>query len=132
MSASERKQIANKLTKDMLDPIVLGMALNEEKIHGYGIISKIRKEYNVYFGSSTIYPLLERLKEEGCLESNWEMKGERPRKVYTATPKAEIVYKAWIDQLRTMPMMNRTENTEFMVDARDEIPNRQNLRKSAR
>ena len=132
MSATERKQIVNKLTKTMLDPIVLGMALNEEKIHGYGIISKIRKEYNVYFGSSTIYPLLERLKEEGCLEANWEMKDERPRKVYTATPKTEIIYNAWMNQLRRMPIVNHVENTEFIVDTGNEIQAKQNLRKSAR
>jgi hypothetical protein len=36
-----------------------------QPMHGYQIITKIRKTFGVYFGPSTIYPLL------GALEKKW-------------------------------------------------------------
>jgi DNA-binding PadR family transcriptional regulator len=44
-----------KLTKGLLDLIVLQF-LNAESMHGYQIITKIRKTFGVYFGPSTVYP----------------------------------------------------------------------------
>ena len=54
-------------------------------MHGYQIITKIRKKYGVYFGPSTIYPLLGTLEKKGYIDSKWNMNFERPRKVYTLT-----------------------------------------------
>jgi len=39
----------------------------------------------VYFGPSTIYPLLNTLEKKGYVKSEWDMSNERPRKVYTLT-----------------------------------------------
>jgi len=39
----------------------------------------------VYFGPSTVYPLLAALEKKGHVESKWNMKSERPRKVYELT-----------------------------------------------
>jgi len=73
-----------KLTKGLLDMIIL-QYLEKEAMHGYQIISKIRKGFGVYFGASTIYPLLGTLEKKGYLKSVWNMKAERPRKVYELT-----------------------------------------------
>jgi DNA-binding PadR family transcriptional regulator len=54
-------------------------------MHGYQVITKIRKGFGVYFGPSTIYPLLGTLEKKGYVDSNWNMDFERPRKVYTLT-----------------------------------------------
>ena len=54
-------------------------------MHGYQIITKIRKGFGVYFGPSTVYPLLASLEKKGHIESHWNMKSERPRKVYELT-----------------------------------------------
>jgi PadR family transcriptional regulator PadR len=79
-----QKEIQVKLTKGLLDMIVLQF-LNEQPMHGYQIISKVRKTFGVYFGPSTIYPLLISLEKKGYVSSDWNMQGERPRKVYTLT-----------------------------------------------
>jgi DNA-binding PadR family transcriptional regulator len=54
-------------------------------MHGYQIITKIRKSFGVYFGPSTIYPLLASLEKKGYVNSEWNMATERPRKVYNLT-----------------------------------------------
>jgi len=54
-------------------------------MHGYEIITSIRKSYGINFGPSTIYPLLGMLEKKGHLESDWDMTTERPRKVYKLT-----------------------------------------------
>lgn len=78
------KEMQTKLTKGLLDIIVLEF-LDQEPMHGYQIITQIRKNYGVYFGPSTIYPLLGLLEKKGCLKSAWSMNSERPRKIYEIT-----------------------------------------------
>jgi hypothetical protein len=51
-----QKEIQTKLTKGLLDMIILQF-LDQEPMHCYQLITKIRKNFGVYFGPSTIYPL---------------------------------------------------------------------------
>ena len=60
-------------------------------MHGYQIITKIRKTFGVYFGPSTVYPLLTSLEKKGQVESKWNMESERPRKVYELTSQGKNV-----------------------------------------
>jgi PadR family transcriptional regulator PadR len=87
-----QKEVQTKLTKGLLDLIVLQF-LDSEPMHGYQIITKIRKSFGVYFGPSTVYPLLATLEEKGHVESHWNMKNERPRKVYELTNQGKNVLK---------------------------------------
>jgi PadR family transcriptional regulator PadR len=82
--ASPQKEIQTKLMKGLLDLIVLQF-LSAQPMHGYQIITKIRKSFGVYFGPSTIYPLLGTLEKKGYVSSIWNMDNERPRKVYQLT-----------------------------------------------
>ena len=76
--------IQAKLTKGLLDLIVLQL-LNTHSMHGYQIITSIRKNFGVYFGPSTVYPLLNNLEKKGFVKSEWNMNSERPRKIYSLT-----------------------------------------------
>jgi len=78
------KEVQVKLMKGLLDLIVLQF-LSTQPMHGYQIITKIRKTFGVYFGPSTIYPLLNMLEKKGYVKSEWNMSNERPRKVYKLT-----------------------------------------------
>jgi PadR family transcriptional regulator, regulatory protein PadR len=82
--ASSQKEVSTKLMKSLLDLIILQF-LSSEPMHGYQIITKIRKTFGVYFGPSTIYPLLGTLEKKGYINSSWNMDFERPRKVYNLT-----------------------------------------------
>ena len=83
-----QKQVQTKLAKGLLDLIILQF-LKAQPMHGYQVIIKIRKSFGVYFGPSTIYPLLASLEKKGQVCSAWNMSTERPRKVYTLTSEGE-------------------------------------------
>jgi len=79
-----QKEVQVKLAKGLLDLIILQF-LNTQPMHGYEIITKVRKNFGVYFGPSTIYPLLSSLEKKGHISSHWDMENDRPRKVYSLT-----------------------------------------------
>lgn len=79
-----QKEVQTKLTRGLIDLIVLQF-LDSQPMHGYQIITKIRRSFGVYFGPSTVYPLLASLEKKGHVESRWQMKAERPRKIYELT-----------------------------------------------
>jgi PadR family transcriptional regulator PadR len=83
-----KKEIQTKLTKGLLEMIVLQF-LDTQPMHGYQIITKIRRSFGVYLGPSTIYPLLSNLEKKGNIKSQWNMKTERPRKVYHLTTEGQ-------------------------------------------
>ena len=82
------KEVQAKLMKGLLDLIILQF-LNGQPMHGYQIITKIRKNFGVYFGPSTIYPLLGTLEKKKYVKSEWNMSNERPRKVYKLTSEGQ-------------------------------------------
>jgi len=84
----ETREVQNKLMKGLLDLVILQF-LNSKPMHGYQIISSIRKNFGVYFGPSTIYPLLNSLEEKGYIKSQWDLNNERPRKVYELTTEGQ-------------------------------------------
>ena len=131
MSATERKEISDNLAKTLLEPMLLGMVLKEKKIHAYGAISKIKKDLHVYLGPSTVYPLFKKMEKKGYVKSEWDMSGEKPRKMYSPTSKTETVYRAWMEELRVMSLWN-SDNTIFMIEPENEIKPTQHLRNMTR
>jgi len=79
------REVQIKLMRGLLDLVILQF-LNVNPMHGYKIITSIRKNFGVYFGPSTIYPLLGVLEEKGYIKSQWNLNSDRPRKVYSLTP----------------------------------------------
>lgn len=82
------KQVQNKILKGLLDLIVLKF-LHAESMHGYMIIVQIRRTFGVYFGPSTIYPMLFALEHHGYIISSWDMTYGHPRKLYRLTSAGE-------------------------------------------
>ena len=87
-----QKEVQVKITKGLMDMIVLQL-LKSEPMHGYQIITNIRKNFGVYLGPSTVYPMLNALEKKGYLTSEWNMNSERPRKVYTLTVDGQSILK---------------------------------------
>ena len=90
MNINNQKEAQTKLTKGLLDMIIL-QYLEHESMHGYQLITTIRKVFGVYFGPSTVYPLLGLLEKKGYVKSAWNMDAERPRKVYSLTKEGKDV-----------------------------------------
>lgn len=82
------KETHTKITKGLLDMIVLQL-LRNKPMHGYQILTSIRKSFGVYFGPSTIYPMLSTFEKKGQVKSEWDMTHDRPRKVYTLTSEGQ-------------------------------------------
>jgi DNA-binding PadR family transcriptional regulator len=119
MTNNYQKEIQTKLTKGLLDMIILQF-LDQEPMHGYQVITKIRKSFGVYFGPSTVYPLLGTLEKKGYVKSTWNMDTERPRKVYALTNDGQTVLNFTEGSLhlicKTMAPQNRA-NLETAVIA---------------
>ena len=107
--ASTQKEVSTKLMKGLLDLIILQF-LSTQPMHGYQIITKIRKNFGVYFGPSTIYPLLGTLEKKGYVDSNWNMNFERPRKVYSLTSEGQNMLNYTEDSLNLICRKITTTN----------------------
>jgi DNA-binding PadR family transcriptional regulator len=113
---NNQKEVQVKLMKGLLDLIILQF-LNTQPMHGYQIITKIRKSFGVYFGPSTIYPLLGTLEEKGYVNSAWNMTNERPRKVYKLTSEGRNMLNFTEDSLNLIcRKISGTTNADLTVE----------------
>jgi DNA-binding PadR family transcriptional regulator len=87
------KNFKQTVVKALLPHIILN-EVAQQPIHGYGIITMLRKTYGVYLGPSTVYPALLSLEREGLIEAKWQApnpESEKPRKVYSLTVKGRML-----------------------------------------
>ena len=105
-----QKEVQTKLTKGLLDMIIL-QYLEQESMHGYQLITKIRKGFGVYFGPSTIYPLArttgekrlhKKRLEHGYRKTTKSVQADKRRqRCFKLTQKAHSTSSAKILQLTT-------------------------------
>jgi DNA-binding PadR family transcriptional regulator len=112
-TAASQKEVSTKLMKGLLDLIILQF-LSTQPMHGYQVITKIRKSFGVYFGPSTIYPLLGTLEQKGYVQSEWNMTYERPRKIYSLTTNGQNMLSFTEESLN---MICRKITTQHNTDA---------------
>ncbi len=82
-----------ELTKGTLQPIILKLLTENQKMYGYEITQKVRKqtEGKIDISEGALYPILHKLEADGVLETEKEFIGKRVRKYYTITKKGESV-----------------------------------------
>jgi len=74
-----------QVKKGILDLIILLLLKKKEK-YGYELLEQIREKTGYDMAEGTIYPLLNRLKDDKLIDSKWvEMETGMPRKYYTIT-----------------------------------------------
>ena len=115
-TSNSQKEVSNKLMKGLLDLIILQF-LNTQPMHGYQVITKIRKNFGVYFGPSTVYPLLNSLEKKGVVKSVWNMNSDRPRRIYSLTTNGQNMLNYTEESLnlicRTISSQTKTEKTNL-------------------
>jgi PadR family transcriptional regulator, regulatory protein PadR len=75
--------------KGVLEMCVL-VLLGEKERYGYELVQNISNRFEIAEGS--IYPLLKRLRDEGCVSTYLQESAEGPaRKYYTLTTKGELL-----------------------------------------
>lgn len=73
----------SQLKKGTLSFTVLSILKNGEEYYGYDLINEIKKKTEIEIAEGTLYPLLNRLKTENLVTSNWvEQESGIPRKYY--------------------------------------------------
>ena len=129
MTNNYQKEVQTKLTKGLLDMIIL-QYLDHESMHGYQIITKIRKGFGVYFGPSTIYPLLGTLEKKGFVNSEWNMNAERPRKVYKLTNEGKNVL-SFTESSLNLICKNMVTDSKILIQAAPLISARSTLQRES-
>lgn len=75
----------SQIKKGVLSFILLNILKNNE-YYGYELIEKIKKYTDIDIAEGTLYPIMNRLKNENLVESRWvEQKTGIPRKYYCLT-----------------------------------------------
>ncbi|MEL6945664.1 MAG: PadR family transcriptional regulator [Bacteroidota bacterium] len=76
---------SSQVKKGVLSFIVLKV-LHEREFYGYELIEEVKKYTKIEIAEGTLYPLMNRLKKEGLVESKWvEQSSGIPRKYYHLT-----------------------------------------------
>jgi PadR family transcriptional regulator PadR len=75
----------SQVKKGTLSYIIL-IILDEKEYYGYELVQEIKIHTTLEVAEGTLYPLLNRLKADGIVESKWiEQDSGIPRKYYTLT-----------------------------------------------
>jgi PadR family transcriptional regulator PadR len=75
----------SQVKKGTLTFIILNV-LKENEYYGYELIEQIRKHTEIEIAEGTLYPLMNRLKNENLVSSKWvEQETGIPRKYYSLT-----------------------------------------------
>jgi PadR family transcriptional regulator PadR len=127
MTNNYQKETQIKLTKGLLDMIVL-QYLDQQPMHGYQVITKIRKGFGIYFGPSTVYPLLGLMEKKGYVKSTWNMGTERPRKVYKLTNEGKNVL-SFTESSLNLICKNMVTDSEIRIQAAPLISARSTLQR---
>lgn len=88
-----QKAVQTKITKQLLGLIVLRLVYQESS-YGYQVAAKIRNSFGVYFGPSTVYPILAYFNKRGYIHSEWDMTSKKPHKIFTITKSGIEVIKS--------------------------------------
>lgn len=100
MTIGTEQRFAQQLKKGVLEMLVLRL-LADHPSHGYELIVRLREKGGGLLDvkEGTLYPILYRLEEEGCIISAWNSPdgkvsvGKVPRRVYTVTDAGHTVLK---------------------------------------
>lgn len=91
----------SQLKKGTLSFVVLRILMDNQEYYGYDLINEIKKRTAIKIAEGTLYPLMNRLKDEKLVDYKWvEQNSGIPRKYYTITSlgqeTAEEMKKYWI------------------------------------
>lgn len=75
----------SQVKKGTLTFIILSV-LKDKEFYGYELIEEVKKHTDIEIAEGTLYPLMNRLKKEELVSSNWvEQESGIPRKYYSIT-----------------------------------------------
>ncbi len=94
-----REGLVQRMTRNLLDIQILRL-IQAQPMWGYKIKKVVEALFSVTLRHGALYPLLNRLEEEGFLTSEKQKQGGRTRKVYTITRKGKQYVEAYAGILK--------------------------------
>jgi len=81
-----------KLTQELRRGALVLATLSQldEPKYGYALIDRLA-QHGLEVEQGTLYPLLRRLEEQGLLQSEWIVEGNRPRRYYVISEKGKTL-----------------------------------------
>lgn len=108
----------SSLYKGCLEPILLRLLKDNGRMYGYQmtqIVKEITKgELNITEGA--LYPLLHKMEEQGIVETETEMNGNRMRKYYSLTKAGKKQTAVAMDEMKAF-----MQSLEFIVNPKTAI-----------
>jgi PadR family transcriptional regulator PadR len=101
----------SQVKKGTLSYIILGI-LDKKEYYGYELVQEIKIHTQLDVAEGTLYPLLNRLKSDGIVDSKWvEQESGMPRKYYTLSNDGKATLaemkKMWIELETAISKINK-------------------------
>ncbi len=108
----------SSLYKGCLEPILLRLLKDNGRMYGYQMTQMVKEitkgELNITEGA--LYPLLHKLEEQGIVETETEMNGNRMRKYYSLTKAGKKQTAVAMDEMKAF-----MQSLEFIVNPKTAI-----------
>jgi DNA-binding PadR family transcriptional regulator len=100
MTETYRKEIVQRIIKNLIDIQLLRLIQAQPLIWGYRIKKRVETDFHIKLGHGTLYPMLNSLEQRGFLMSRKQRESGRDRKVYTITKEGERYLQSYSAVLR--------------------------------
>ena len=100
MLETYKKEIVQRITKNLIDIQLLRLINSHPSIWGYRIKKTVETDFQIKLGHGVLYPLLKSLEQKGFLVSSKQSEGGRSRKVYTVTEEGKRYLSAYSEVLK--------------------------------
>jgi PadR family transcriptional regulator PadR len=108
----------SSLYKGCLEPILLRLLKDNGRMYGYQMTQMVKEitkgELNITEGA--LYPLLHKLEEQGIVETETEMNGNRMRKYYSLTKAGKKQTSVAMEEMKAF-----MQSLEFIVNPKTAI-----------
>lgn len=80
----------SQMRKGNLELVLMTLLMNEGEKYGLDIISCLKERFEITVVEGTLYPIMNRMQEEGFVVARWELGHPgHPRKFYSITKKGK-------------------------------------------
>jgi DNA-binding PadR family transcriptional regulator len=85
VSENYKKELVQRITKNLLDIQLLNLIQAQPSIWGYRIKKKVEADFNIKLRHGALYPMLNSLEHRGFIAGQTQKKSGRARKCYILT-----------------------------------------------
>ncbi len=100
MTEAYRKEIVQRISRNLLDIQLLRLVEASPMIWGYMIKKTYDEVYQLKLGHGALYPMLKSLEQRGFLASEKKTEGGRTRKAYAITALGEQYLQSYYSVLK--------------------------------